>query len=55
MALSNSPIIFNGLQRLDVALWPPSFINSDKSSLSADAFKVTSTHCVKTNKKLPRA
>jgi hypothetical protein len=28
-----------------MALWPPSLINSDKSSLSAGAFKVSDTHC----------
>ncbi|WP_436516106.1 hypothetical protein [Ekhidna sp. To15] len=38
-----------------MALWPPSFINSDKSSLSAGAFKVSSTHCATPDKKLPRA
>ncbi|MFT6856819.1 MAG: HD superfamily phosphohydrolase YqeK [Cyclobacteriaceae bacterium] len=28
-----------------MALWPPSFINCDKSSLSAGAFKVSDTQC----------
>jgi hypothetical protein len=28
-----------------MALWPPSFINYDKSSLSAGAFKVSGKHC----------
>ena len=30
-----------------MALWPPSLINNDKSSLSAGAFKVSNTHCAK--------
>ncbi len=34
-----------------MALWPPSFINSDKSSLSASAFKVSDSHCANTDKK----
>jgi hypothetical protein len=34
-----------GVQRSDIALWPPSLINRDKSSLSAGAFKVLSTQC----------
>ncbi|MFT7037001.1 MAG: hypothetical protein ACJA2S_005543 [Cyclobacteriaceae bacterium] len=33
------------LQRSDMALWPPSLINTDKSSLSAGAIKVSSTQC----------
>ena len=28
-----------------MALWPPSLVNYDKSSLSANAFKVSDTHC----------
>jgi hypothetical protein len=28
-----------------MALWPPSFINYDKSSLSDGAFKVSDEHC----------
>lgn len=34
------------LQRSDMALWPPSYFNSDKSSLSAGAFKESDRHCV---------
>ncbi len=46
--------VHNARQRPDMALWPPSLINNDKSSLSAGAFKGSSTHCVITVKKLPR-
>jgi hypothetical protein len=28
-----------------MALWPPSYFNTDKSSLSAGAFKVPDMHC----------
>jgi hypothetical protein len=35
----------NGIQHSDMALWPPSLINFDKSSLSAGAFKVSDMHC----------
>ncbi|MEM9856139.1 MAG: hypothetical protein AAF843_02210 [Bacteroidota bacterium] len=28
-----------------MALWPPSLFNSEKSSLSAGAFKVSNWHC----------
>ena len=45
----------NALQRPDMALWPPSLINCDKSSLSAGAIKVSDTHCAIPDKKLPRA
>jgi len=38
-----------------MALWPPSLINCNKSSLSARAFKVSNMHCVIPDKKLPRA
>ncbi|UII29119.1 hypothetical protein LVD15_12005 [Fulvivirga maritima] len=38
-----------------MALWPPSFINNDKSSLSAGVFKVSDAHCAFPDKKLPRA
>jgi hypothetical protein len=38
-----------------MALRPPSFVNYDKSSLSAGVIKVSDTHCANTNKKLPRA
>lgn len=37
-----------------MALWPPSFLISDKSSLSAGAFKVSDRHCVNPDKKPPR-
>jgi len=37
-----------------MALWPPSLINYDKSSLTAGAFKVSDTHCAIPDKKLPR-
>jgi hypothetical protein len=33
-----------------MALWPPSFFNADKSSLSAGAFKVSDKHCAMQNK-----
>jgi hypothetical protein len=36
-------------------VWPPSLINTDKSSLSAGAFKVSDTHCISTNKNIPHA
>ncbi len=35
-----------------MALWPPSFFNTDKSSLSAGAFKVSDWHCANPDKKL---
>jgi hypothetical protein len=35
----------NCSQRPDMALWPPSFVNCDKSSLSAGAIKVSDSHC----------
>jgi len=38
-----------------MALWPPSFINRDKNSLSASVIKVLDTHYAIPNKKLPRA
>jgi hypothetical protein len=38
-----------------MALWPPSLINNDKSSLSAGAFKVSDGHCTSPDKKLPQA
>ncbi len=38
-----------------MALWPPSLINCDKSSLSAGAFKVSDLHCAIPDKKLPQA
>jgi hypothetical protein len=37
-----------------MALWPPSFFNSDKSSSSAGVIKVSDSPCVISNKKLPR-
>jgi hypothetical protein len=38
-----------------MALWPPSFFNSDKSSLSAGAFKVSDRHYAIPDRKLPLA
>jgi len=38
-----------------MVLWPPSFFNSDKSSLSAGAFKVSDSHYTIVDEKLPRA
>ncbi|MBV6647074.1 MAG: hypothetical protein KI790_16575 [Cyclobacteriaceae bacterium] len=40
-----------------MALWPPSLLSSNKSSLSAGAFKVSDTHCANEaneDEKLPR-